>query len=89
MTQKSNRAIWNPCLLTGHVYNVEKKDRPGETLDQEAPLSRYEETEFYVARQNSRRARGSEPQVPKKPSGDANFVSTINDATFLYLPHNV
>ena len=46
------------------MYNVERRDRPGETLDPEAMLSRYEEgTEFYIARQNSRRARGSEPKV--------------------------
>ena len=52
--------------FTGHVYNVERRDRPGETLDPEAMLSRYEEgTEFYIARQNSRRARGSEPKVNK------------------------
>ena len=48
--------------FTGHVYNVERKDRPGEILDQEALLSRYEETEFYIARQNSRRVRGAEKE---------------------------
>ena len=57
------------------MYNVERRDRPGETLDPEAMLSRYEEgTEFYIARQNSRRARGSEPKVLRRK---LSFIATL------------
>ena len=75
MTQIKSSNLESLFTYRARVQRGEE-GQAGETLDQEAPLSRYEETEFYVARQNSRRARGSEPQVPKQASGDANFVST-------------
>jgi hypothetical protein len=51
----SSRRTSTKSNFSDHVYNVERKDRPGESMDKEAMLSQYEDQEFYIVRQHSRR----------------------------------